>query len=84
MPLLRWQVCCHHSLEQIRIIRDGETVFRSESLCGEWHDTGVLPGSHWYLLEVKEAGDYPRYPHNVASAFGKYLWTTPVRYLYEK
>lgn len=81
--LLRWQVFCHHALEQIRIIRDGETVFSSDSLCGEWCDSEVLPGSHWYLLEVKEAGDYPRYPHNVAPAFGKYLWTTPIRYFRE-
>ncbi len=82
-PLLRWQVCCHHSLEHIRIIRDGETVFCSECLNGEWRDSAVLPGSHWYYLEVKEAGDYPRYPHNVAPAFGKYLWTTPIRYFRE-
>ncbi len=75
---VKWQITPHHKFESVTIIRDGQPVHRCTEISGEWLDREVVPGQHWYLLEVKEEGEYQRYPHNVASAWGKFLWTSPV------
>lgn len=76
-PNLRWEVRPHGILEKVTIIRDGEPVRTASTRKGEWADTTVSPGRHWYVLQVKEQGVHKRYPHNVASAWGKYAWTSP-------
>ena len=77
-PILSWRVAPDTSLEKIEIIRDGQLAFASRSAVGEWTDTTARPGAHWYYLQVKEKGVHRRYPHNVAPAWGKWAWSSPV------
>jgi hypothetical protein len=77
-PTLRWRVIPHGELERIDLIRDGETVHSSDRMSGEWRDVTVSKGGHWYIIQVKEEGDHHRHPHNVAMAWGKYAWSSPI------
>ncbi len=77
-PEIRWQAFAERPIEYIAIIRDGVVVHHTDRTDGVWHDRAVAPGHHWYLLELKEAGEYVRHPHNLAPAWGKYLWTSPI------
>jgi len=77
-PVLAWRVAPDGPLEKIEIIRDGEAVFASRAAAGECTDTTARPGEHWYYLQVKEKGAHRRYPHNVAPAWGKWAWSSPV------
>lgn len=77
-PLIKWHITAHQELESVTIIKDGQTVFIADSINGEWIDPAPMRGLHWYMLEVKEKGEHLHYPHNVASAWGKYLWSSPI------
>ena len=77
-PVLVWRVAPHASLEKVEIIRDGEVAFSSRAAADEWTDTTARPGVHWYYLQVKEEGVHKRYPHNVAPAWGKWAWSSPI------
>lgn len=77
-PVISWEITAHNEFESVKIIRDGETVHLSSKSHGKWLDESIHDGRHWYILEVREKGEYKRYPHNVASAWGKYLWTSPI------
>jgi len=77
-PILRWRVIPHGKLERIELIRDGKIIHFSNKKYGEWQDVTVPEGQHWYILQVKEEGNYQRHPHNVAVAWGKYAWSSPI------
>ena len=77
-PVLSWRVAPHASLEKIEIVRDGEVAFSSHAATSAWTDTAARAGDHWYYLRVKEKGVHKRYPHNVAPAWGKWAWSSPV------
>jgi hypothetical protein len=77
-PKLRWQVIPHQKLESIELIRDGKTIHSSNKNSGEWQDLTVPKGQHWYIIQAKEEGNYKRHPHNVAMAWGKYAWSSPI------
>jgi hypothetical protein len=77
-PKLRWRIIPHGKLERIDLIRDGKTIHSSNRKSGEWRDVTVKEGQHWYILQVKEEGKHQRHPHNVAMAWGKYAWSSPI------
>ena len=77
-PVVRWEITAHNEFESVKIIRDGKAIHVSSAPQGKWLDESIYDGNHWYILEVKEKGEYKRYPHNVASAWGKFLWTSPI------
>lgn len=79
-PVLRWRIRPWRSLRDVTVIRDGAPVHVSRDAVAEWVDSEVEPGGrHWYILQVREAGAYRRYPHNVAPAMGTYAWSSPIR-----
>ena len=78
IPTLFWRVHPHETIEKVQVIRDGELVFRSEETEGEWTDESAGAEPHWYYLQVKEKGAHARYPHNVAPAWGKWAWSSPI------
>jgi hypothetical protein len=80
-PLIRWRVQPWRALERVMVIRDGRRAHQSSKKTGQWVDEEVSPGRHWYMLQAEERGAYRRHPHNVAAAFGKYAWSTPIRVL---
>ena len=75
----RWTVVPHGRLEKVEIIGNGRMVFQSTDPSGSWI-TQVPPAEKksWYYLRVKECGVQRRYPHNVAPAWGKWAWTSPI------
>ena len=77
-PRVRWRVWPAGEIERVEVIRDGEAVMGTERPAGEWSDEGAEPGEHWYTVRVKERGRHKRYPHNIAPAWGKWAWTSPV------
>ncbi|MFH0963160.1 MAG: DUF3604 domain-containing protein [Planctomycetota bacterium] len=77
-PVVRWSVRAQGELERVEVVRDGEVVMRCRHEDGEWTDGGAAAGTHWYYLRAKERGVQRRYPHNVAAAWGKWAWTSPV------
>ena len=77
-PVLRWQIIPHGKLESIELIRDGKTIHTSNKKYGKWQDVTVPKGQHWYIIQAKEEGNYQRHPHNVAAAWGKYAWSSPI------
>jgi hypothetical protein len=77
-PILRWRVIPHGKLESIEVIRDGNTVHSTDRKVGEWLDETVPEGQHWYIIQAKEEGNYQHHPHNVAMAWGKYAWSSPI------
>ncbi|NQU43350.1 DUF3604 domain-containing protein [bacterium] len=77
-PMVRWKVTPHEEVETVTVIRDGKPCCQSGAVEGEWQDRKVRTGSHWYMIEVKEKGKQEMYPHNVAMAWGKYAWSSPV------
>ena len=77
-PKLEWQVSPEGKLEKVEIIRNGEIIHTANKTSGTFTDNSLPDGDNWYYLQVKEAGEYKRYPHNVAAAFGKWAWSSPV------
>jgi hypothetical protein len=77
-PNVHWHVVPHGKLEKIDVIRNGIIVHSSDRKSGEWRDETVPAGRHWYIIQVKEEGSHQRYPHNVAMAWGKYAWSSPI------
>jgi hypothetical protein len=75
---VRWHVIPHGKLERIDVIRNGKTVHSSDKSSGEWWDETIPEGRHWYIIQVKEEGSHQRHPHNVAMAWGKYAWSSPI------
>lgn len=78
-PEIRWRIRAHGAIEKMRIIRNGEYVYSTSAAEGEWTDHHARLGENWYVLEVKEKGVHRRYPHNIAPAWGKYAWSSPIR-----
>ncbi|MBN1445862.1 MAG: DUF3604 domain-containing protein [Candidatus Omnitrophica bacterium] len=83
-PHVRWRVRAQGTLESVEIKRDGDTVLKTDTSNGDWTDKKAARGKHWYVLQVKESGRYERHPHNVAPAFGKYAWSSPIWVTIEK
>ncbi len=77
-PVLEWRVFPEGELEKVEIIRNGEVIHTSGKKSGRFTEESLPDGNNWYYLQVKEAGEYKRYPHNVAAAFGKWAWSSPV------
>jgi hypothetical protein len=77
-PNVRWRVIPHGKLKRIDVIRNGKTVHSSDRKSGEWRDETVPEGRHWYVIQAKEEGNHQRYPHNIAMAWGKYAWSSPI------
>lgn len=77
-PAIKWSIIAHSKVEEVAIIRNGQVVHKSNKANGEWQDKEVKVGRYWYIIQVKEDGEYQRYPHNVASAWGKYAWSSPI------
>gem|GEM_PF-6572332 len=77
-PHLTWRVRPQTGLDHISVIRDGAVVYTAADAAGTWKDHTLAPGRHWYVLQAKEQGDQVRCPHNVAPAWGKYAWSSPI------
>ena len=77
-PTLRWHIQPQTDMEKVEVIRNGRIVHRSGLSSGIWVDERVRPGQYYYYLQVKEQGRHKRYPHNIAPAWGKYAWTSPI------
>lgn len=77
-PVVRWQVRPQNAIERIDVVRAGEIVYTTEMPEGDWVDEAAPAGESWYYIQVKEVGEHKRYPHNVAPAWGKYAWTSPI------
>ena len=77
-PEIRWRVEPQGKIERIDIIRDGRVVHSAADKSGKWIDKAVSAGRHWYYLRVKEQGLHRKYPHNVAPAWGKWAWSSPI------
>ena len=78
-PRIRWRVRAATALDKVNVVRNGVRVHTSSAAAGEWVDAHAHGTENWYLLEVKEKGVHARYPHNVAPAWGKYAWSSPIR-----
>ena len=75
----KWTVIPHECIERVEIIGNGEVVFQSRKSSGTWMAQAPPTGKPcWYYLRVKECGVHRRYPHNVASAWGKWAWSSPI------
>lgn len=77
-PLLQWEIYPFTELEKLEIIKNGKVVFSSSATAGEWEDKEISNGRNWYVLQAKEKGEHIRHPHNVAMAWGKYAWSSPI------
>jgi len=66
------------AIEKVEIIRDGKVMQESNKKAGTWIDRDIKPGRNWYYLRLKEKGQHMKYPHNVAPAWGKWAWSSPV------
>ena len=78
-----WKVVPHGRVESIEIICNGEVVHRSIREEWHWHLRAEEWKPGWYYLRVKERGEHARYPHNVAPAWGKWAWSSPI-WVYRK
>ena len=76
--VVRWQVESDHALEKVEIIRNGKVVHKTGKPAGTWADKHAESGSNWYYLRTKERGLHRRYPHNIAPAWGKWAWSSPI------
>jgi len=77
-PCISWAVEPETSLEKVEVIRNCKVIHRSNLAAGDWVDKGAKCGRYWYYLRVKEKGKHKRYPHNVAPAWGKWAWSSPI------
>jgi hypothetical protein len=89
-PVVRLRVGCEVPVEWVRLIRDGDEVYRqrAESTAVElsWTDREAEPGRHWYYVHVQFAVENPEVdwaepmplPWNTKPARGRDAWTSPV------
>lgn len=70
-------------LVAVDVFRDGAQVHStaargSRHLSLDWVDEDAAPGTHYYHLRVRLAGETPVLPHNSAPAEGNLAWSSPV------
>lgn len=81
-PRLRLSVRSATSVEQVRVLRDGETIVRFDVDTGEfdWHhtDEAAEAGEHIYRAEVRLRREIAQFPHNIAQAVGAMAYSSPI------
>ena len=82
--------CDSESVERIRLIRDGVTVYDEahdgHDVTLNWTDETCLPGNHWYYAHIRFKTDNTEadwaapmaLPWNIMPAYGIDAWTSPV------
>ena len=76
--VLRWRVQPWREIERIEIVYRGQVIHRTQKCRGQWTCENSPEPNSWYYLRVKEKGRQKRYPHNVAPAWGKWAWSSPI------
>ena len=78
-PRIEWSIETFSGTEAatIELVRNGEVINTTKNE-GEYIDADIPKQNNWYYLRVTEHREYVKYDHNVAQAFGKWAWSSPI------